>query len=92
MTPSKRAMSGMCPWLRCADFARASSFDCGVPSPRSQSAKEARPCGGVTARKASRDHPGEGGAVEEEGGDGVLRGARVQVGHIFEIWYYYLPT
>ena len=27
----------------------------------------------------------------EEGGDGV-RGARIQVGQIFEIWYYYLPT
>ena len=28
----------------------------------------------------------------EKGGDGVVRGARVQVGQIFQIRYYYLPT
>ena len=28
----------------------------------------------------------------EKGGDGVVRGARVQVGPDFPIWYYDLPT
>ena len=28
----------------------------------------------------------------EKGGDGVVRGARVQFGQIYQIRYYYLPT
>ena len=28
----------------------------------------------------------------EEGGDGVVRGARVQICQIFQIWFYSVPT